>query len=212
MYVATASLTIGKKVLPPGTILPNDPTRNFRSLVDSRRVLDIPDDAVAAIAAHCLDAERGQKGRLLGSDIQPSVVAQPDGENVPLGDLVRAAVERAHLSAMGWNALPQPAREMLIHAEISLWAMGAIPAADAAEGASAPDAGPGDPPDGPHVLFDPAEHGLKYQGKVVGHTIVSGAGEIVARVSKETYADLKKAANKGRTAYAAIVDDEGSGE
>lgn len=208
MYVSLATLTIGKKQVPPGTVLDPDPARNFRSLLDSRRVIEVPDKAIKAILRRCLAASHGRTGQILGSDIQPNVI-DIDGEPVALGELVRKAFERSGLSAIGWNALPGPAREMLLWAEAALWGeeLDEMPASDRAQRDDEP-VGPA--PDGPSLLFDPAEHGLKYQGSVVGHTIVSGSGAVVARVSKETYGALKKAAQKGRSMHAPILS-EGSG-
>jgi hypothetical protein len=55
------------------------------------------------------------EGPLLGSDVQPSLFLDTEGEQVQLGEVVRAAFKASHLpDASAWNNLPNEKREEYI--------------------------------------------------------------------------------------------------
>jgi hypothetical protein len=142
---------------------------------------------------------------LLGSDIQPAVIDADQG-HYSLGDLVSTAFRNSGLSLVAWNALPDPARETLIWAESVLDGEG-VPKLAPYDDGFAP-AGPGDPPEGPHMLFEPGRHSLKYRGVVAGYWIVEG-GKNVAQIDKAEYKRLKICAKEGTSAYVGLTEREG---
>ena len=61
---------------------------------------------------------------LLGSDKQPSNFTRPNGEQLTLGDVVREAQMRSHLSVARWNKMTcrkDDMTERLIQAVVDDW-------------------------------------------------------------------------------------------
>ncbi len=212
MLIAQRALTVGLGELAEGDVIKDHVGRSWGPLMSTAAVVKLSDNAINSVLVEAMpfdEAAVPEGGVLNGSDIQPAVIDADPGHYF-IENLVSTAFQNSGLSVVAWNALPAPARETLIWAE-SVLDGNDVPTLAAYDAEVAP-AGPGDPPEGPHMLFDPARHSLKYRGSVVGYWIVEG-GENVAQIDKAEYQRLKVCDKAGMSAYVELTegDDEDSG-
>ncbi len=212
MLLAQRALIVGNDMLAEGDVIREHVGRSWRPLMSTAAVIEISGNAINSVLREAMpfdEAANPEGGVLIGSDIQPAAIDMEPG-HCSLGDLVSTAFRNSGLSVVAWNAIPSPARETLIWAE-SVLDGDDIPTLAAYDDEAAP-AGPGDPPEGPHMLFDPERHSLKYRGSVVGYWIVEGEAN-VAQIDKTEYQRLKVCDRAGLSAYVELTerDDEDSG-
>ncbi len=212
MLIALKPLTVGRVALAEGDVILDFAGRCWGRLMSTSAVVKLSPNAINSVLMEAMpfdETAEHEGGVLIGSNIQPAEINADPG-HYSLGDLVSTAFRNSELSLIAWNALPASARETLIWAE-SVLDGDDIPALAAYDDEAAP-AGPGDPPEGPHILFDPERHSLKYRGAVVGYWIVDGDAN-VAQISKAEYGRLKICHKAGMSAYVELTerDDEDSG-
>ena len=196
-------------MLAEGDVIREHVGRSWGPLISTAAVVKLSSNAINSVLMEAMpfdETAEHEPGVLIGSDIQPAVI---DADPAPysIGALVSTAFKNSGLSLVAWNALPDSARETLIWAE-SVLDGDDIPTLSAHDAEDAP-AGPGDPPEGPHMLFDPERHSLKYRGSVVGYWIVEGDAN-VARIDRAEYQRLKVCDKSGMSAYVELTegDDE----
>jgi hypothetical protein len=209
MLLAQRILTVGRGDVAEGDVIKDHLGRSWGPLLSTAAVVELSDNAINSVLREAMpfdEAANPEGGVLRGSDIQPAMVNTDPG-HYSLGDLVSTAFQSSGLSLIAWNALPDSTRETLIWAE-SVLDGDDIPILAAYDADAAP-AGPGDPPEGPHMLFDPKRHFLKYRGAVVGYWIVEGDDANVAQIDKAEYQRLKVCEKSGASAYVELTEREG---
>ncbi len=210
MLLAQRPMTVGRVLLAEGDLIKEFDGRSWRPLLSTAAVVKLSSNSINSVLNAAMpldDSADPESGVLKGSDIQPPAISSGPGHYF-LADLVTTAFRNSGLSLVAWNALPDPARETLIWAESVLDGSG-VPKLESYDQEVAP-AGPGDPPEGPHMLFEPGRHSLKYRGSVVGYWIVEGDGN-VAQIDKADYQRLKDCAREGSSAYVELTEREGEG-
>ncbi len=210
MLLAQRRLQVGNLELAEGDIIREFAGRSWGPLMSTAAVVRLSPNAVNSVLTAAMpvdDSADPEPGVLVGSDIQPAMIDAASG-HYSIGDLVSKAFRNSGLSLIAWNALPVGARETLIWAGSVLDGEG-IPKLESYDDGQSP-AGPGDPPDGPHMLFDPERHSLKYRGSVAGYWIVDDEGGNVAQINKADFQWLKGFAKDGASAYVRLAEPEGA--
>ncbi len=207
MLIAQRPMTVDRVLLAEGDLITDIDGRSWRPIISTAPVVELSRNAINSVLNAAMpidDAADPESGVLKGSDVQPAVIDSDPG-HYSLGDLVSTAFRNSGLSLIAWNALPASARETLIWAE-SVLNGDDIPILAAYDDEAAP-AGPGDPPEGPHILFEPERHSLKYRGSVVGYWIVEGDAN-VAQIDRAEYQRLKRFAQDGMMAYVELIEGD----